>query len=184
LTNSHDATIPPRFLTKEVDDVRQLEERTNLIRFGTNAEGIVDDWNYNATLPASPKARQLARQLVNNFVLRTDPRRFKRSLDKALSGEETSKYVLECTFVKRRRLKISDQRRTKARWKKLWDDDVWSRHDGIKKIEKCMPWPGNELSPAKLIPPMPHPQCMPDRRNENASRLAETSPASPKTLGH
>jgi hypothetical protein len=27
----------------EGDDVHQLEERTNLIRFGTNAEGIVDD---------------------------------------------------------------------------------------------------------------------------------------------
>jgi PAS domain S-box-containing protein len=98
LTNPHDATGSLKLLTEEVDDVRQLEERTNLIRFGTNAEGIVDDWNYNATFVTGfAESEAIGTSLVNNFVREPIRASFQEVLDKALSGEETSKYVLECT---------------------------------------------------------------------------------------
>jgi hypothetical protein len=71
-----------RFLTEEVDDVRQLEERTNLIRFGTNAEGIVDDWNYNANSASPVFAESEAIGTSSGQQLRSQNRsalRFKRS---------------------------------------------------------------------------------------------------------
>jgi hypothetical protein len=86
-----------KVFTKEVDDVRQLDERTNLIRFGTNTEGIVDDWNYNASMVAGFDGSTIGTSLVNNFVREPIRVSFQEVLDKALGGEETSKYVLECT---------------------------------------------------------------------------------------
>jgi hypothetical protein len=83
--------------TKEVDDVRQLEERTDLIRFGTNTDGIVDDWNYNASIVTGFDGSTVGTSLVNNVVRESIRVSFQEVLDKALGGEETSKYVLECT---------------------------------------------------------------------------------------
>ncbi len=99
-TNPSDATDSLKNFSKakEVDDVNQLEEPTNLIRFGTNAEGFIDDWNHNASIVTGfSDSSALGTSLVNNFVREAIRESFQEVLDKALGGEETSKYVLECT---------------------------------------------------------------------------------------
>jgi hypothetical protein len=96
LTNPHDATDSLKIPTKEVDDVRQLDERTNLIRVGTNTEGIVDEWNYNANMVTGFDGSTIGQSLLN-FVREPIRVSFQEVLDKALGGEGTSKYVLECT---------------------------------------------------------------------------------------
>ena len=70
-TNPSDATDSLKNFSraKEVDDVYQLEERTDLIRFGTNAEGFVDNWNRNAsTVTGFLESFAIGMSLVNNFV--------------------------------------------------------------------------------------------------------------------
>jgi PAS domain S-box-containing protein len=91
--NPHDATDSLKILTKEVDDLRQLS-----IRFGTNTEGMVDEWNYNTTMVTGfSDDYTIGKSLVNNFVHEPFRESFQEVLNKALGGEETSKFVLECT---------------------------------------------------------------------------------------
>jgi hypothetical protein len=94
--DKHAMTESLKISTKEVDDVRQLEERTDLIRFGTNTDGIVDEWNYNAIMVTGFDGSTIGKSLLN-FVRESIRVSFQEVLDKALGGEETSKYVLECT---------------------------------------------------------------------------------------
>ncbi len=59
---------------------------------------MIDDWNYHsAVVTGFPDSYTLGTSLVNNFVREAIRESFQEVLDKALGGEETSKYVLECT---------------------------------------------------------------------------------------
>jgi PAS domain-containing protein len=99
LTNPNDAPDSLKIFSKakEVDDVHQLDERTNLIRFRTDKFGLVTEWNYNASMVTGFDGSTIGTSLVDNFVREPIRVSFQEVLDKALGGESTSKYVLECT---------------------------------------------------------------------------------------
>lgn len=85
-----DATESLKKLTEEVDGL------TNCIRFGTNANGIVDDWNYNAALITGySECYALGKPLVSTFITQNLRPSVQEVIAKAVEGIETTKYVLE-----------------------------------------------------------------------------------------